>query len=143
MMKNEAGGRGARLSDGERAAIAAAKTVYAFDDTFVAPRNGFAGAEDYYARCSANVFLGRICIPTLILHARNDPWIPVEPYDEVVLGLSPNTKLVVSHSGGHVGFHGRGSPVPWHDRTIAAWLDATVSRDQLGADDTPEQAMLA
>ncbi|MCZ6860108.1 MAG: alpha/beta fold hydrolase [Alphaproteobacteria bacterium] len=138
MMKNEAGARGARLSDGEREAIAAAKTVYAFDDTFVAPRNSFAGAKDYYAKSSANGFLARIGIPTLILHARNDPWIPVRTYEESVQKLSPNTKLVLSHSGGHVGFHGRGSSVPWHDRRIAVWLDTAVSRDQLGADDTPE-----
>lgn len=124
LMKKEACATGARLSDNERAAIAAARTVYAFDDTFVAPRNGFAGAKDYYARCSASGFLARIETPTLMLHARNDPWIPAKPYEEAGKGLRPNVTMMLSPGGGHVGFHGRGSRIPWHDRTIAAWLDA-------------------
>lgn len=136
MMKKEAGATGVQLSDGERAAVSAARTVYAFDDTFVAPRNGFADAQDYYARCSANGFLAHIGIPTLLLHARNDPWIPVNSYDGAVQEASSSTKVVLSRGGGHVGFHGRRSLVPWHDRTIAAWLDAAMSPARLGADST-------
>jgi len=119
-----------RLADPERAAIAAARTIYAFDDTFVAPRNGFADANDYYARCSASGFLPGIGNPTLLLFARDDPWIPAKPYEDARRHLRPNMEMVLSQGGGHVGFHGKGSPVPWHDQTIAAWLDAILQLRQ-------------
>ena len=52
-MKRECLAGPARLAAGEKEAIAGSRSIYAFDDLFVAPRGGFDGAEDYYARCSA------------------------------------------------------------------------------------------
>ena len=49
----------------------------------MAPRNGFAGAADYYARCSAQGFLPTIAVPTLVMHALDDPWIPGAMYQRV------------------------------------------------------------
>ena len=46
-----------------------------FDDRITAPLNGFAGADDYYARCSCRPFLRHIRTPTLILHALDDPFM--------------------------------------------------------------------
>src|SRR5256885_9655519 len=48
--------------------------------SYTAPRNGFAGAEDYYARSSAGPLLSRIRVPGLVIHAEDDPFIPVESY---------------------------------------------------------------
>ena len=51
-------------------------SIYEFDDTFTGPHNGFADAEDYYARCSVEGVLDRIETPLLrVIHARNDAWI--------------------------------------------------------------------
>src|SRR5262249_40244053 len=75
-MKREATGEGAVLSAAERAAILGAVSVWHYDDGFIAPRHGFAGAEDYYERCKPLRFVSGIRIPTLILAALDDPWIP-------------------------------------------------------------------
>jgi len=66
--------------DARRAMIAGLRRIYEFDDRIVAADNGFTGAEDYYARSSARNFLDAIEIPTLIIHALDDPWIPPGAY---------------------------------------------------------------
>jgi len=114
-MKEEA----APLSNG----LAAVASVYEFDDRIVAPANGFAGAEDYYARCSANGFLKEIRVPTLVIHARNDPWIPAASYLAVDWSANPRLTPLLPRGGGHVGFHGIGSRAPWHDRCISLFVD--------------------
>lgn len=83
-----------------------ARTLRDFDDAVTAPLHGFSGADDYYARSSAGPLLGTICLPTLLLHAINDPFLPAAalPRPEQ---LSPAVKLELLAQGGHVGFvHG-------------------------------------
>ena len=75
-MKDEALAQDATQTAAEREALPAIATIVEFDERIVAPRNGFQGADDYYARCSANQFLRHIRVPTLVIHALNDPWIP-------------------------------------------------------------------
>ncbi|MFV8782674.1 hydrolase [Microbulbifer sp. SA54] len=74
-----------------------------FDDHFTAPLHGFADVDDYYTRASSKPLLKHIQIPTLILHAADDPFvcrsaIP-EPHE-----VSPSVTLEISKQGGHVGF---------------------------------------
>lgn len=111
------------LNDEELKGLAGIASVYEFDDRLVAPRNGFAGADDYYARCSALAFLTEVRVPTLLICARNDPWIPDQAYRD--FDWSSNARLVplLPRGGGHVGFHGIGSRVPWHDRCIARFIE--------------------
>ncbi len=83
-----------------------ARTLRDFDDAVTAPLHGFAGADDYYARSSAGPLLGTIRLPTLLLHAINDPFLPPAalPRPET---LPPAVKLELLDQGGHVGFvHG-------------------------------------
>jgi len=122
-MKQESLAPGAHLSEAERTAIKATRSVWAFDEVFVAPRNGYAGAMDYYERCSGGRFLGHIFTPTLLIHSLDDPWIPADAYVEFDDMSNPCVTVRLSKRGGHVGFHGRGSPMPWHDQSIGAWLD--------------------
>ena len=68
-MKVEATGEGAVVSAAERAAIMGARTVWDYDDVFIAPRYGFASAEDYYERCRPTRFMAGIRVPTLMLGA--------------------------------------------------------------------------
>src|SRR5437667_8311472 len=50
------------------------RSIEQFDDAYIAPAFGFAGANDYYAKASSLAFIGRIRIPTLIIHANDDPF---------------------------------------------------------------------
>jgi uncharacterized protein len=121
-MQHEALAPGAAVSAAERAAIAAARNVYEFDDRFIAPRFGYRDAEDYYETNAAKHFLAGIARPTLILHALDDPWVPGACYTAIDWPRLPMIEAVLSPGGGHIGFHGRGSHVPWHDRATARWL---------------------
>jgi predicted alpha/beta-fold hydrolase len=90
--------------------VARLKTFYHFDDVVTAPLHGFAGADDYYAQCSSRQYLRDICIPTLILHARDDPFMtPASIPGEGE--LSDQVRLELSDRGGHVGFISGG--LPW------------------------------
>lgn len=111
----------APISDAERKAVASAETVTEFDHRYVAPRNGFASAADYYARSSAAQFLPRIGVPTVVIQATNDPWIPMTAYDAVDWRANPKLTPLFG-AGGHVGFHGAESIVTWHDRAIATFF---------------------
>jgi len=123
-MREETLAPAAELTDAQRAAIRSARSVFDFDDRFVAPSNGFAGADDYYARCSAERFLPAIRLPTLVVHALDDPWIPGEAYRRVDWRANPCLQPALASGGGHVGFHAHGDDVCWHDRMVTGFLDA-------------------
>jgi predicted alpha/beta-fold hydrolase len=118
-MKAECEAGAAVLSGEERARVRAARSIYEFDDVFVAPRNGFRDAEHYYAENGARRFLRDVRIPTLLVHARDDPWIPVDVYESYAWQDNECLRLLLSPGGGHVGFHGRTRHQPWHDH----WID--------------------
>lgn len=113
----------AALPAEQRKAARDVRTLFDFDDRVVAPLSGFAGALDYYARCSAEGFLAGIQTPTLLVHARNDPWIPIDSYDQVRWSDHPTLTPLLPTSGGHVGFHAADADAPWHDRRIEAFFD--------------------
>jgi predicted alpha/beta-fold hydrolase len=110
----------------EQARLAqSARTLWEFDDTVTAPRGGYAGAADYYARTSAQNFLDDVRIPTLLLHAANDPIVPVESY-RAHRWRNRRLTTVVQSKGGHVGFHDRSGGV-WHDRASALFFRRVLS----------------
>lgn len=78
-----------------------------FDDQFTAPRSGFRDADDYYRRCSSEQFLSAIQVPTLILTSRDDPLIPVAPFERLSLPL--NVRLHIAEGGGHLGYLATGN----------------------------------
>jgi predicted alpha/beta-fold hydrolase len=127
-MKAESLAPGAMLNLEERARIKAARSVREFDDRFVAPRNGFAGADDYYARCAALPFLAAIRVPTLIVQALDDPWIPPDAYVGYEWRGNPRLTPLIAAQGGHVGFHGADDGTPWHDRAAGAFLERIDAR---------------
>jgi predicted alpha/beta-fold hydrolase len=79
-------------------------TIEQFDDRFVAPAFGFKGVDDYYARASSRPYIGRIRIPTLILHAKDDPFVPFEPLTDPSISANPFVLVVATEKGGHVAF---------------------------------------
>jgi len=109
------------LDSRQTEAVRLSRTIYHLDDAVVGPLNGFAGADDYYERCAAKKFLGAIKVPTLVIHASDDPWVPVAMYRLVDWAANDNLLSVITPGGGHVGFHGRGGR--WHDRAIVQFLE--------------------
>jgi predicted alpha/beta-fold hydrolase len=94
--------------------LAAADSLYAFDNVFTAPLHGFKNTHDYWQRASAKPHLADICIPALVINAHNDPFVPADslPHnpasDQTVQQLSPWVTLWQPLQGGHVGFvHGK------------------------------------
>ncbi|GAC35073.1 hydrolase [Paraglaciecola polaris] len=88
------------------------KSFKDFDQHVTAPLHGFVSADDYYEKCSAINFMHSIAAPTLIIHAKDDPFM-----SESVLpkahDLSPAVRLELSDKGGHVGFM---QGTPWQPR---------------------------
>ncbi len=109
------------------AAARAARSIYAFDDAYVAPLAGFAGADDYYARASLPQHLARIAAPMLCLTAEDDPWVPAETYRAIDWRTNPRVTPLIAPGGGHVGFHDRVRDGTWADRTIAAWVQRVMA----------------
>lgn len=122
-LKSEALAPGAAVSPAQQAAIAAARSIQEFDDRFVAPYFGFRGAADYYAQNSSARFLRSIKLPTLVIHAMDDPWIPAKCYRSIDWAALAKIETAFAPGGGHLGFHGRGCRVGWHDRVTAGWLE--------------------
>ncbi|MBO1256845.1 hydrolase [Alteromonas sp. 5E99-2] len=93
----------------------------AFDDAITAPLHGFDSADDYYQKCSGFQFLKTIQCPTLILHAKDDPFMneKVIPKNE---DLSDHVSVELSENGGHVGFL---QGTPWRP---SIWLHQRVAQ---------------
>jgi predicted alpha/beta-fold hydrolase len=79
-------------------------TVRQFDEAYTAPYYGFADATDYYHRASAMRAIDRIRVPTLILTAENDPFVPPEPFRDAAVAGNPCITTVVTRDGGHCAF---------------------------------------
>ncbi|MDO6384778.1 MULTISPECIES: hydrolase [unclassified Uliginosibacterium] len=80
-----------------------ARNLAQFDDAFTAPLHGFKGVEDYWKRASSRPLLASIAVPTLMLHALNDPFMPIEALPSQ-REISPHVRLDFPPEGGHVGF---------------------------------------
>ncbi|HLL74514.1 MAG TPA: alpha/beta fold hydrolase [Pyrinomonadaceae bacterium] len=87
-----------------------ARSIREFDELFTAPHFGFSNADDYYSRASALQFIPRIRIPTLIVHAEDDPFVPIDSFRHPSLAANPHVLLLAPRRGGHVGFVGDEAP---------------------------------
>lgn len=94
-------------------AVRSARTLWEFDDAVTAPVHGFASAADYYERSSSIGFLDAIRVPTLLLSAADDPFLPSSVLDRVRQVAAGNSRLELEFAphGGHVGFVG--GLFPW------------------------------
>ena len=107
-----------------RVDLARIRTLRAWDEQITAPLNGFAGADDYYARCSCGPVLAGITTPTLVVHSMDDPFLYPANLPHPHHG-GPGVRQAVQTHGGHVGFvEGR---LPWRttslvDRLAPAFL---------------------
>jgi predicted alpha/beta-fold hydrolase len=101
------------------------KTIREFDEAYTAPHHGFRDADDYYHRASAMRVIGQISVPTLVISAADDPFVPPGPLlDPAVTGNRHITVKLVPH-GGHCGFVERRNGVYdgyWAEREIVSFL---------------------
>ena len=106
-----------------RQALLRARHIRDFDDAFTAGQAGFRDAAGYYARCSPARAIDGLRVPTLLLHADDDPWVPPP-----AIAARPPLEIVVTAGGGHVGFHGKGSRLPWYLGAAAEFIRACAAR---------------
>lgn len=107
----------------------ASKDFFDYDNTVTAPLSGFANAEDYYARAACGQFLRAIQRPTLVIHAKDDPFM-TPAIIPAAAQLSPQVTLELCERGGHVGFVSAGpsgAPAYWLEQRIPQFLK-TVGR---------------
>jgi predicted alpha/beta-fold hydrolase len=81
------------------------KTFKDFDDRYTAPLHGFKDAIDYWTKCSSKNYLQTIAIPTLIVNAKNDPFLSPECFPHHQVKDLPNVFLEIPEEGGHCGFY--------------------------------------
>jgi predicted alpha/beta-fold hydrolase len=116
-----------------RVRVETARTLFDFDDAVTAPVHGFADADDYYTRSSSIHYLTRIRVPTLLLSAVDDPFLPPAVLDEVrvIARESPYFSVEFPRTGGHVGFVSGHNPLrPFY---YAEWRVAEFLNDKVAA----------
>ena len=96
------------------------RDIRLFDDLYTAPLHGFSGVDEYYATSSCRQYLKAIQVPTLILHAKDDPFMSADVIP-TLQELSSSVKLEVTETGGHVGFVS--GNVPWRPQY---WLEQRI-----------------
>lgn len=115
------------------AACMQATTLRAFDNAFTAPLHGFQNVDDYWCRASARPRMQEIRLPTLVLNARNDPFVPAEslPTEQEV---GPYVRLWQPAQGGHCGFPAVSPESGWRGhvsampRALTDWFSQSGAR---------------
>lgn len=104
-------------------ALARVTTLHAFDDLYTAPVHGYADADDYWRRASSKPWLGSIAVPTLLINARNDPFLPAAALPSPA-ELSAHVTAEFSATGGHAGFVDGAFPghLDWLPRRVLAFF---------------------
>jgi hypothetical protein len=80
------------------------RTLREFDNRFTSIDGGYRDADDYYRSASSLNLIQHIIVPTLIIHAEDDPFIPFQPLLDPTVALNRNVLLLAPKNGGHVGF---------------------------------------
>lgn len=118
------------LTQAERDQIRRARSLVEFDSLITARRNGWRDAAEYYVVNSSAQFLPRITVPTLVVHAIDDPMIPDTAYRAVdwdVLARTTAVRRAITPHGGHCGFHEQGAELPWFVGRVRRFLDAACA----------------
>lgn len=98
-----------------------AHTFQIFDREVTARLNGFKDENDYWIRSSSVYYLKLIKVPVLLVHAANDPFLPVKNLPLEIIKQSPNLKLLLTSDGGHLGFISGSIPFRPND-----WLERVI-----------------
>ena len=111
----------------DRRRLLAARSFYDFDEVVTAPLHGFRSCHDYWKRASSKPVLGGIRVPTLLLNALNDPFLPAAALARRA-GVSRSVRIEYPREGGHVGF--LAGPFPgsmhWLPQRLFAFFDEHI-----------------
>ena len=101
------------------------RTFQEFDDRYTARLHGFRDAEDYWTQSSARQFLPRITVPSLLINARDDPFLPSACFPTAEAAGNPRFFLDAPACGGHVGFldFPKGDARTWAERRVADFFN--------------------
>jgi uncharacterized protein len=101
--------------------VARARTLYEFDDLVTAPLHGFRSVRDYWTRASSAPWLEHVRVPTLLLNALNDPFLPAKALLAASRRAASDVVLEFPATGGHAGFPERSA---WLPHRIDAFISA-------------------
>ncbi len=116
--------------------ILTARTLREFDDAATAPLHGFPNADVYYRMASSKPVLGAIRVPTLMIHAIDDPFLPRDAVPHAEAAESPWLRASFQPRGGHVGFVEDGAPwrpTFWAETEAVRYL-STLLRERSSED---------
>ena len=127
------------------------RSVRSFDDVFTAPHFGFQNADDYYYRASALRVIHQLRVPALIIAAKDDPFVPWEPFMDPSVAGNPNITVELSEHGGHCAFVGHNGATPggataaeptkadgyWAEQRVVAFASALREAAARRADQSP------
>jgi predicted alpha/beta-fold hydrolase len=100
--------------------VRSARRFRDFDNAVTAPLHGFRDTDHYWSAASSGPWLERIRVPTLVLNARNDPFLPEHALLGAARKASPSVVLEFPRTGGHAGFVS--GPFPGHHGWLARRL---------------------
>ncbi len=103
----------------------AMKTITQFDAAYTASDGGYQDVVDYYDRAGARHVLQQIAVPTLIITAQDDPFIPAVMFDTPAISHNARITLAMVRYGGHCGFFQQrhtGEDRFWAENRILEWL---------------------
>jgi uncharacterized protein len=108
------------------------RSLRELDDRVTALYSGFTGSDDYYYRAAAARVIDQIAVPTLILHALDDPFVRITEESCDRLKANPNIRLITTHHGGHCAFLAQpdadtGYDGYWAEHTLLRFLLANAS----------------
>ena len=111
-----------------RKSIGPVRSIREFDNKIVARYWGFRDADDYYHRAASARVVDRIAVPTLILHAQDDPFIRLLPETRAKLLANPHITFVETRHGGHCAYLSRdpGNEIHWAEATVMRFLLAAT-----------------
>ncbi len=102
--------------------VLSAGTLREFDEVATAPLHGFGGADEYYREASSGPVVERVRVPTLVLHAMDDPFLPPESIPRTAIERNPWIVAALPRHGGHVGFVSGQPGMKWF------WAESEAAR---------------
>jgi hypothetical protein len=112
----------------ETEGIGPIRSIRQFDEKILSRYWRFRGADDYYHQAAAARVVDKIAVPTLILHAQDDPFIRLLPETRAKLLTNPHIRFAETSHGGHCAYlsHDPGNEIHWAEATVIRYLHATA-----------------
>lgn len=109
--------------------FASIRNFQQYDGRYTAPMHGFASAEDYWRESSSKPYVPSIRVPTLLVSAQDDPFLPPECFPQREAAANPNFSLEITPHGGHVGYIRFRSERYWSEWRAMAFLNEVRCSD--------------